>query len=1054
MAGVSAVAEKNAQGVFTRLNGEGFAHGSTAGQPDLPVLRRDVEIPFGAAASLEVVRASFREVRLADLGLPATVLPLQPAQPKCNELPPFAAPSETVYGMDAPFPAVPAAISAEYVVRGHRVLTIDIAPAVYNPVRGTLRLYSHLEIRIKLDGADLALTESQARRYTSPAFENRLSQQLLNYNQGKLSPQFVSDTPVGYLIISPNNYLGTMAPFVSLKQSQGFTVTMASLSQIGSTKEQIKAYIQNAYDTWLLPPSYVLLVGDVNNGTESMPTWMGAVTGTSTDLNYVTVDGADYVPDIYRGRFPARSLTQLGSMVSRAVAYDALNGAEVWVKKAALLASDDMYELAEDTQNYVINTYTLPRNYTGTFPNVPQPGGDKLYALTYHANTTNVIAAVNNGRSMVIYTGHGSYDGWAGPAFVPGNVRNLTVTGVFPFAAGFACLTGDFSQTEVFGETWLVQPGNKGALAYLGSSDLSYWDEDDIMERRMMDRLFADAPVQPSIADMVYYGQAAVQAVYPSSAQYYWETYNLLGDPSAQILLGPKVPDFTLAADPTRVDVCNTGQGSSTLSVGSLNDFVTPVDLTLTGAPAGISHTYTPATVTPPGVSVLTLTGDGTTPNGQYPLLVNGAAGALVHDLPLDLGVYTQSPAAPSLLTPANNASDQPIRPNFTWSAADQAAAYDLQIATDVEFTHLVVDVPNLAAASFTPSVDLNTATHYYWRVRAHNACGIGAYAAPFHFTTLVAPGDCPLMATPTTLYSIDFEGETTGWSHDGADNTWALSTTRYYSPTHAFHAIDPTSASDQRLVSPSVALPAADQGPLTLRFWNYQHMVASANGCYDGGILEVSNNNGASWTQVPNNKLLTDPYDGPIDGSSNPLDGLPAWCGAPQDWLKSVVDVTSYAGQTVKFRWRLGSDDNMGREGWYIDDVVVQSCVAVPQYSVTLNPPTLEAAVYPGKVVSFNLTLTNLGAMNDIYTISMQGNGWDVQVMPPGPINLTAGQSASLTVTVTVPAGAEKDSQNIVAVTATSQNDPGVTPAADSTALTLTVRYYGFYLPVVARAE
>jgi hypothetical protein len=30
-----------------------------------------------------------------------------------------------------------------------------------------------------------------------------------------------------------------------------------------------------------------------------------------------------------------------------------------------------------------------------------------------------------------------------------------------------------------------------------------------------------------------------------------------------------------------------------------------------------------------------------------------------------------------------------------------------------------------------------------------------------------------------------------------------------------------------------------------------------------------------------------------------------------------------------VQFRFRLGSDSSVGREGWYIDDVLVQSCVA-----------------------------------------------------------------------------------------------------------------------------
>ena len=59
----------------------------------------------------------------------------------------------------------------------------------------------------------------------------------------------------------------------------------------------------------------------------------------------------------------------------------------------------------------------------------------------------------------------------------------------------------------------------------------------------------------------------------------------------------------------------------------------------------------------------------------------------------------------------------------------------------------------------------------------------------------------------------------------------------------------------------------------------------------------------------------------------SNPLAGLQAWCGDPQDWTRSIVDIDAFAGQTVSFRFRLGSDTSVSREGWYLDDVRVQSC-------------------------------------------------------------------------------------------------------------------------------
>ena len=46
-------------------------------------------------------------------------------------------------------------------------------------------------------------------------------------------------------------------------------------------------------------------------------------------------------------------------------------------------------------------------------------------------------------------------------------------------------------------------------------------------------------------------------------------------------------------------------------------------------------------------------------------------------------------------------------------------------------------------------------------------------------------------------------------------------------------------------------------------------------------------------------------------------------------------MDINAYAGQTVQFRFRLGTDTGVGREGWTIDDVIVQSCQAACPYNV-----------------------------------------------------------------------------------------------------------------------
>lgn len=116
-------------------------------------------------------------------------------------------------------------------------------------------------------------------------------------------------------------------------------------------------------------------------------------------------------------------------------------------------------------------------------------------------------------------------------------------------------------------------------------------------------------------------------------------------------------------------------------------------------------------------------------------------------------------------------------------------------------------------------------------------------------------------------------------------------------------------------------------ESPLTLQFWNWQEIEDSAGGCFDGAVAEITTDGGTNWSRLEA-ELLTDPYDGPVDDCcDNPIQNQNAWCGDPQDWLESIVDLDAYAGQTVQFRFRLATDSSVSREGWYIDDVKVQSC-------------------------------------------------------------------------------------------------------------------------------
>jgi hypothetical protein len=128
---------------------------------------------------------------------------------------------------------------------------------------------------------------------------------------------------------------------------------------------------------------------------------------------------------------------------------------------------------------------------------------------------------------------------------------------MYPFVISNACQTSRFS-TSSFGNSMVLAP-QKGAIGYIGCSADSYWDEDyfwavgvgpvtlnptyESTGLGALDRLFHTHGESPSdwyvtMGQVVYAGNLAVTASTSSKKKYYWEIYNLVGDPSVIPIIG------------------------------------------------------------------------------------------------------------------------------------------------------------------------------------------------------------------------------------------------------------------------------------------------------------------------------------------------------------------------------------------------------------------------------------------------------------------------------------------------------------------------------------
>ncbi|GEM_PF-7122628 len=107
-----------------------------------------------------------------------------------------------------------------------------------------------------------------------------------------------------------------------------------------------------------------------------------------------------------------------------------------------------------------------------------------------------------------------------------------------------------------------------------------------------------------------------------------------------------------------------------------------------------------------------------------------------------------EAPAVvPTLVSPADGATNVSTSPTLSWNSSSGATSYRLQVSATSNFSSLVVDQPNITGTSL--NVNLSYSTQYWWRVNAANGSGTSEWSAVWSFTTVPAPPAAPTLASP-----------------------------------------------------------------------------------------------------------------------------------------------------------------------------------------------------------------------------------------------------------------------------------------------------------------
>ena len=415
-----------------------------------------------------------------------------------------------------------------------------------------------------------------------------------------------------------------------------------------------------------------------------------------------------------------------------------------------------------------------------------------------------------------------------------------------------------------------------------------------------------------------------------------------------------------ILANPSSAEACRPTPTTTTITVlGGQGLFQDNVALSLTAVspappPGGeITADFNPNPVPAPppagNTSIMTINTTAATPPNSYILTVQGSDGTTSAATPVSLVVRSQAPDAPNLLTPPDGADGLVETPSFTWSAADQATAYRLQIFSSPDCSgDPLRDFDNISGTGFT--VPQPQALPFFqtfsWRVTAKNSCGPTPSAQCFTFRTR----SC--VSTPhDAVANGGFEQGLTNWIVDASTPKPLVVPDQKHSGLNSLRlgVIGEPGTQTQpgaSEVHQTITIPAAALAT-QLSFWVYEQSSDSvANDQQEAFIVPIN-------PPGPPVSLMKEANNGRV-------------------FLNRTFDLASFIGKTIEIHFRVRNDGNDQPTGMFVDDVSVTfiSCGG-PDFLVTAAAPTFNE-VCSGNSIGFSVGVQSLNGLNFVSPVML----------------------------------------------------------------------------------
>ena len=486
-----------------------------AGAPDLPSSTMMLAVPPQGDLEASITYRNMRVETNVHLA------PFKPVQLEAQDLANVQIDRE-IYERDAWFPESPVILHDRFTMRDLTLANVEVTPFQYNPARNELRVYEGLEVTLN-HSEPLVAPERPISRFFEPLYRNLVPNSSL-----VLEPNY--QTPCVLYIHTSNTTVSLLLQnLVDWRHEKGFEVHTVSTTETGTSNSAIKNYIQNAYDTWVNPPEFIVLVGDAG-GSFNIPTWTESWSsyGGEGDVPYAQLAGADFIADAFVGRLPFGSTTEFTNIIAKILNYEKNPpmADQTWYTRALLVGDQSSSGLSTIMINRNINEYMI---HNGYHDNIEVYGGSFV---------SGIENGINAGVSFFNYRGWLGMSGWQNS-----NTSALTNGSQLPFVTILTCGTGSFTGDARSEQFLRVGTSSvpKGAIGCVGTATSG--------THTLYNNCVSVGMYHGIFSEQLYYAGAVLQRgrlnlnqTYPTNTSNYVQIFshwnNLMGDPSNELWTG------------------------------------------------------------------------------------------------------------------------------------------------------------------------------------------------------------------------------------------------------------------------------------------------------------------------------------------------------------------------------------------------------------------------------------------------------------------------------------------------------------------------------------